>query len=259
MSFLTDNFLTLAVLMGLVYGFYRLFCPEKPGRPKQLFWVALAAAVVQVGAKFVIPLFRRRKYTSGTYALGEIYRRMVLRENINTRDDRVVGDEAAYLAMYIFTAGFGIVCSAADHYDAIVRNDMAAYNNNLGKFGFKATPAQWARATGLAQLYFKNKNSPVPESMYWNLANFGTVALVAPIPDPQDVKTLMNVELPNGLLVKNGWPVEAADPAKTQAVQTAMSTQAAAEEKTAGFGMAGMLAVGALAVGYFMYGKKQHK
>lgn len=193
----------LSIIVGL--DILRLFFKKKEEPYTYMIWGLIIGAVVQIGVKYVVPLFRRRTYTSGAYALGEIYRRNVLGENISTRDDRVVGDSATYLARNLFTAGFGVLCSSNDHYEMIYNNDYAQYSTRFAKElpTYKFTKAQFDRAATLAKMYFVNR--PAPVQVVWDLNNFAKLPYLGPIPDPENPGKLMTCELPGGVYVKDGY------------------------------------------------------
>jgi len=201
MIFLQYHILDVLLILSLL----AYFMPAKKTGEVQLIWGAIIGAAVSLASKYVVPLFRKRTYTSGSYALGEIYRRNVLGENISTRDDRVVGNTAVYLAKQIFTAGFGICIGSNDHLDLVWANNWAGYRDKFAKAhpGYKVTQSQFERAAILAKLYFQNQKAPPPT--VWDLANFERLPYLGPIPDPENPEKLYTTELPGGVFIKDGY------------------------------------------------------
>ena len=171
----------------------------------RLEWVTLAVTAVSLGIKYVVPLFRRKKYTPGGYELGAMYRRNVLGENFpNTDDDRKVGDAAAYLARYIFTAGFGIIVPNRAWYNLyIYKGDYAGYAKKVkADYGIDVNRAAFDRAHFLAKTYFPDQAAP--PQFVWDLSKFDTVPYVTKIPDANDPKKPMTVNIEGALVVADG-------------------------------------------------------
>lgn len=200
-SWILQHFLTITLLLAVLDA-----CIRKPKKEVQLVWVAIAVAVVSIASRWIIPLFRRRTYTSGAYALGEIYRRNVLGESIATRDDRVVGDEAVYLARNIFTAGFGIFIGSNTDLDLVRDGNWPAYRDKMKKENPKYFPfltqAQFERAVILKKTYFPYQRNPPPAR--WDLTNFGRLPYLGKIPDVENPGEWMTAELPGGVFLADG-------------------------------------------------------
>lgn len=168
-------------------------------------WVAIAGAVVSLGVKYVVPLFRKKKYTPGGYELGAMYRRNVLGENFpNTDDDRKIGDEAAFMARHIFTAGFGIVVPNRAWYNQyIFTGDIEGYRKKCkADYGIEVNAQAFARAHQLAKTYFPDQAAP--PKFLWDLRNFDTMPYVAKIPDPDNPKKNMTISIDGVLYVNDG-------------------------------------------------------
>lgn len=248
MSFLLQNIISIILLLSFV----DLFRKRKPGQPVQLIWGAVIGAAVTLVSKYVIPALRRRKYTPGEYEAGAMYRRMVLGENFpNTDSDLKVGNEAAHLAMTIFTAGFGILTTKRSYYQMIFNGDYDGYVKKLKSDEplYKFSRAQFDRAHQLAKVYFVDQVPPVTK--VWNLNNFGALPYVGPIPDPDNPKVNYTGEMPGGVFVKDGYFANPTVAEKEQII---------AAENTAPSlmgGSTGMIVLGALAAGTLYFANKK--
>ena len=169
-----------------------------------MVWVAIAAGVVSLASKYVVPLLRRKRYTPSGYELGAMYRRNVLGENFpNTDDDRKVGDQAAYIARHLFTAGFGILINKRHYFNLLAKNDFEGYNKaTKSDYGYTCTRAEWDRAYTLQKNYFVDQ--PAPPKYIWDLRNFDTIPYVGKIPDTENPKRPMTVSIDGMLYVNDG-------------------------------------------------------
>lgn len=198
-------FVWFLVMAALAIDWSGLVKKCRKGTDKQLAWVALALAVVNIGIKYIVPLLRRRRYTPGGYELGALYRRNVLGENLpNTDNDLKVGDTAAYLARYIFTAGFGIpVTNRYMYVKMILPGDYNGYRVMIKEaYGIDVPKEAFDRAHTLAKLYFPDQ--AVPPKFVWDLSKFDALPYVVKIVSPDNPKQLMNVDIEGELTVKDG-------------------------------------------------------
>lgn len=229
-SFLLIHYFDILLLLSLV----ALFIKPKVGRETYLIWGAVIGAAVSLVSKYVIPALRRRKYTPGEYEAGAMYRRMVLGENFpNTDNDLKVGNEATHLAMLLFTAGFGVLCTKRSYYYMIYRGEYDAYVKKLKEDEplYKFTREQFERAQILAQLYFVDQVAP--PTKLWDLNNFDKLPYLGPIPDPDNPKIPLTTELPGGIFLKNGYFVNPTA-SEAAAIKIADGTMTVAQAQAAG-------------------------
>lgn len=234
---------------------------KKKSADVQMVWVTIAIGAVSLASKYLIPLFKRRQWMASGYELGSAYRRNVLGENMATTDkQKIVGDEAVYMARNILTAGFGIPVTRwgwymeyilPGRYDAYVADSKKTYG------GWFPTPAQFERAHFLAKTYFPNQ--PPPPKFRWDLRNFDLVPYVAPIPDPDNPKKPMNVTLDGILYVSDGKIVNP-NPDVVSVIQSKERVQEAEAQATEGnntltYGLLAAAAVG----GYYYFTKNKRK
>ena len=230
----------------------------KKGGPAKMEWVTLAVTAVSLGIKYVVPMFRRKKYTPGGYELGAMYRRNVLGENFpNTDDDRKVGDSAAYLARYIFTAGFGIIVPNRAWYNLhIYTGDYNGYAKRVkGDYGIDVNRAAFDRAHTLAKTYFPDQAAP--PKFIWDLSKFDTIPYVTKIPDANDPRKTMTVSIDGALVVADGVIVRpnAAELAAVEAAQNAPGQSMGGGNNTLLWVAGAAVAVG----GYYYLNKKRKK
>jgi len=251
--FLISHILTILFALCVIDV---LWASRKRSNDTQLIWGAVIGAAVTLVSKYVIPALRRRKYTPGEYEAGAMYRRMVLGENFpNTDSDLKVGNEAAHLAMMLFTAGFGILCTKRSYYYMILNGDYEGYVKKLKSDEplYKFSKAQFDRASLLAKTYFVDQVPPV--TRLWNLNDFEKLPYVGPIPDPDNPKVNLTTELPGGVFVKDGYFVNPTT-AEKNAIIAAENTPAPLATQLGG---AGMLLFAGLAVGTIYYFNKRKR
>ena len=223
----------------------------------KLEWVTLAVTAVSLGIKYVVPLFRRKKYTPGGYELGAMYRRNVLGENFpNTDDDRKVGDAAAYLARYIFTAGFGIIVpNRAWYHIYILKGDYNGYAKKCkDDYGITVNRQAFDRAHFLAKTYFPDQAAP--PQFVWDLTKFDTVPYVTKIPDANDPKKPMTVNIEGSLVVADGVIIR---PNPTQLAAVDAAQNAPGQDLGPGSKNTLLLLGAAAAVGGLWYFSKKKK
>lgn len=260
---LLDHFLTIVALLSL----FAMLLPEKKKDGityNVIAWADMATDILQTGLNFLIPLFRKNTYTSGAYALGEIYRRNVMGENIATRNAAIIGDEAVYIARNIFTAGFGVYIGSNIEMDLLRDNNWPAYRDKMKAENpnYIVTEAQFMRAATLKKMYFPYQNNP-PQFL-WDLANFDKLPYLGPIPDVEKKGQLMTAQLPGGAYVENGYFVNptasqaaAITAATTGAGSTAAPTGAPMEQTAGGFDKKSLMIIGAGAVGVYLLSRKK--
>lgn len=256
-----------AINIYLLIGWYVLFAirvvqellsKKKENDPARMEWVTLAVTAVSLGIKYVVPLFRRKKYTPGGYELGAMYRRNVLGENFpNTDDDRKVGDSAAYLARYIFTAGFGIIVPNRAWYNLyIYKGDYNGYAKKVKEdYGVEVNRAAFDRAHLLAKTYFPDQAAP--PKYIWDLSKFDTIPYVTKIPDAEDPRKTMTVTIDGALTVADGVIIRpnAQELAAVEAAQNAPGQSLGGGNNT----LLWVAAAGVAAVGGYYYFNKKRK
>jgi hypothetical protein len=160
----------------------------------------------------IINLIKGKKYTSGNYALGEMYMRNILgMSQIQKRGQ--VTDEYVPQAWQFFTLALGIEIGANDHLDRLYESAQSYINYMSPQIGAQnINPEAVQRAYEILRLL---NYGPAIRDVTWPLKTFGAIPYVYPIPDVEPgsfysgYHPITNVQLSNGYPVNQpGKPVQ---------------------------------------------------
>lgn len=162
----------------------------------------LQKALSSMGITTIIKWISGYKYTSGDYALGEIFLNRVLNKQTSSRWD--TPDAIVPLAWYYFTGLFGIPIAVNTDLDWLAaHDDLEGYYQQRPEQRGYITQAQVTRAhqlINMPQMQLSNKYGQWPPDI------FSLVPYVAPIPDARLAGQLFTGTFPNGQQFVNGVP-----------------------------------------------------
>lgn len=207
---------------------------------------------LQKGLQGALPLIAKwlsgYKYTSGDYALGEIFLNRVLNKQTTSRWD--TPDSIVPIAWMYFTTLFGIPIAVNTDFDSIRAGTLSAYLAGRPEQQGCVTQEQVTRAHNLLM-------SMQPDNKYgqWPPTAFGLMPYVGPIPDPRVRCQPFTGTLPNGQLIQNGYPSTAATSGGSVQVPVP-ATATAAQPPGSGISMTSILIFAAIALGLWWFSEE---
>jgi len=158
----------------------------------------------------IINLIKGKKYTSGNYALGEMYMRNILgMSQIQKRGD--VPDEYVPQAWQFFTLALGTEVGANDHLDRLFESATSYINYMSPQIGAQnINPAAVQRAHDILRML---NYGPAIRDTTWPLKTFGAIPYVYPIPDVEPGAFYSGYHPITNIQLTNGFPVN--QPGKT--------------------------------------------
>lgn len=151
----------------------------------------------------LINLIKGRTYTSGEYALGEIYMRNIL-GMMEIQSRQQVPDAYAVQARQFFTVALGVHIGSGDHLNELVKS-VDAYYSWMPSNVDSATPRP---ALERAHKILKQLNyGPSVRDSRWPLPTFGALPYVYPIPDLTAGSLYTGVHPILNINIENGYPI----------------------------------------------------
>jgi hypothetical protein len=171
----------------------------------------------------ILNLIKGKKYTSGNYALGEMYMRNILgMSQIQKRGD--VGDEYVPQAWQFFTLALGIEIGANDHLDRLYESAQSYINYMSPQIGAQnINPEAVQRAHDILRLL---NYGPAIRDVAWPLRTFGAIPYVYPIPDVEPGSFYSGYHPITNIPLNNGYPVnQPGKPVSTTTTENTPGTQ----------------------------------
>lgn len=177
----------------------------------------------------IIRLIKGRKYTSGDYALGEMYLRNILgMSNIQSRQQ--VDDKYVPQAHAFFTAALGVPIGSSDHLDALAKSPEA-YQQWIGSAMGQIPDAQKDRAFKILQALGYSPNPASVRNVVWSLPTFASIPYIYPLLDVDAKGYFTGTHPITGLKIQNGYPVgQASTPTPMPPLQGSTSGGATADQ-----------------------------
>lgn len=157
----------------------------------------------------LVSLIKGRTYTSGEYALGEIYMRNILgMAEIQSR--QAVPDAYAVQARRFFSVAMGVHIGSGDHLNELVKSVDAYYAWMPANVDAATSRPQLERAHQVLKML---NYGPAVRDLRWPLAKFSELPYIYPVPDISPgslfsgTHPILNIDFKDGYPLQTTYPV----------------------------------------------------